>query len=254
MKAKNYYKYNTEINYLLNRFDPILDGLVRNWWSKVSSFFFEKILVDDFNLNEKYFVLFLQVEPEMMTYSFKNYNIKTEELINSISKFLPENYYLIIKDHPAQTIFSRFRKLKFFFNLKKLKNVKLASIKFNSSKLIENSECVITGNGTPAFESILHNKKCIVHGSFFYFTKKIFYKLSSINDIKDIISLVIKKNKSKTINDKNFMNIYNIYKSMQNGYLNFNVKLATANFIKKNDYEIFNSFKRIFKIMKEKEK
>ena len=111
------------------------------------------------NFNEikkkKYCLINLQLEPEknLIDYAsdFNNYY----ELITWISKSLPSNITLLIKEHPKSLAV---RNRRFYENLISMPNVKFADINLDSHKLIKFSYFTAGINGSIINESIFYEK------------------------------------------------------------------------------------------------
>lgn len=255
-KFKNYfkkviiYKRNiNEINYLLNRFPPIIDGIFFRLLSKIRKFIFTNFIVDKINLNKKFITVFLQVEPELTVYSLQH-KVNINRIIKNISNCLPNDYYIYLKEHPSQHINSRFRSLFFFWKLKKIKNLKICKVNQNSTDLIKNSQFLISGGGTAAFESILLNKPCINYGQNFYLNYKTLFNLKTENETFNIVKKIqdYKNNKENYLNSEN-ENInfaINVKNSMLDGYLFLSKNLKNSEIIEKNEKFLFDSLKKIF--------
>lgn len=117
----------------------------------------------------------LHFEPEG-TMSILGYEYMNQgSLIEKISRSLPINQLLYVKDHPAMfrndignPVRGSVRTLDFYKQLKKLPNVKIINPAYPSSKLIKNSNLVFTISGTAGFEGLIYGKPVIVFGHPFY--------------------------------------------------------------------------------------
>ena len=255
-KFKNFFKKFTiykrnikEINYLLNRFPPIMDGILFRLLSKIRKFIFTNFIVDKVNLNLKFITVFLQVEPELTVYSLQH-KVDINKIIKNLSNSLPKDYYIYLKEHPSQHINSRFRSLSFFWKLKKFKNLKICKINQNSTDLIKNSHFLISGGGTTAFESIILNKPCINYGQNFYLNYKTLFNLKTENEIFDIVKTILNNKNNKEIflksENENINFALNVKNSMLDGYLFLSKSLENFELIEKNEKSLFESFKEIF--------
>ncbi len=254
-KIKNFFEKITvyrrnfnEINYLLNRFPPIIDGIFFKLLSKIKKFIFNNFISDKVNLNEKYVTIFLQVEPELTVYSLQH-KLNLIKVIKNLSTALPKNYFIYLKEHPSQHINSRFRSLSFFNDLKKIKNLKICKIDLNSTDLIKNSEFLVTGGGTAAFESILLNKPCINYGQNFYLNYETLVNLKTENEIFEKVGIILNDKKYeksfKISENKNINFALNVKNSMLDGYLFLSKEIESIKFIKENERLLYNSLKEI---------
>ena len=244
-----YYKNNSEMNYLFNRFPPIVDGVILKLVSKVRKIIFSNFIVNKISLNKEFVVFFLQVEPELTSYALHNQKINIFKLLNRLSDLLPENFEIYVKEHPSQHINSRFRPLSFFDKLKKISKVKICPINYSSVELIKNSKFVLTGGGTAAFECVLYKKPCIIFAENFYFGYKGILRIESEDDLEDKIKIINDDiNFSKYFennNDENINFALNIKNSMLEGHLFLANSNKNKNEILKNNESIYNSLNKI---------
>jgi hypothetical protein len=245
-RAKIYYSNNNEINYLLNRFPPILDNIIFYLFTKLRKFLFKIIFQDKIDFNEKYVVIFLQVEPEVSTYSLNNNKISWVSLISILSKCLPNDFKIYIKEHPSQYVSSRFRPLSFFRKLKAINKVKICPLFFNSAEIVKKSQLVITGGGTVVYESILHNIPCVIFGKNFYYNFKSIFSIDKEDQIKTIIKKINLYKIRNTDENVNLNYALNIKNSLLDGY----IFLSNKDKAKLNDKIIQNSLVKFFKLFK----
>ena len=83
--------------------------------------------------------------------------------IQILSKLLPADTYIYVKEHLAQPAITR--TYSFFRDLSDLKNVRIISKTTSTFDLIQNSVAVITGTGTAGIEALFYNKPVIYFGS-----------------------------------------------------------------------------------------
>lgn len=117
--------------------------------------------------NEKYVFMPLHKIPESSTCVKAPMYVNELSLIEAISKSIPINWKLYVKEHQNMI---GIRKLEFYKKVNKLHNVKIVKSNFyNDPKpWIENSLCVVTISGTSGFEAAMLNKPAIVFGNVFY--------------------------------------------------------------------------------------
>lgn len=215
---KSILKYNRnskEINYLLTRHPPIMDGVFYKSLSYIKNLIIRKIYIDnEVNLDDDFVIFFLQVEPELSSYSMVKKDIDTESLIKNISLSLPVGVKLYVKEHPAQMKQSRSKDLSFFKNIKSFSNVRILPINFDSISLIKKSKFVVSGSGTCLFECILHNKKCIHYGSHFYTEHQNLIKIDNYENLSNILDKLILQNESHENIEENYKFAFRVYKSM----------------------------------------
>lgn len=118
------------------------------------------------DLNKKFIYFPLHLQPELTTSPIAGAYVDQLLMIETISYYLPENYWIYIKENPKQKNFGR--NLGFYRRLKALNNVWLVPIKYNSFRLIENCIAVATASGTSGWEALFREKPVIMFGHFFY--------------------------------------------------------------------------------------
>ena len=120
----------------------------------------QKKYIDKIDItNIKYIYYPLHVNPEASTMVEAPYMTDQLSILESISKSIPSNYLLVVKEHLPQL---GKRKNKFYKKLKTFPNIKLIDPYTNPKDILLNSSLVITINGTVAMESIILNKPTVV--------------------------------------------------------------------------------------------
>jgi|LakMenEpi03Aug12_release.lakeMendotaPanAssembly.Ray.scaffolds.fasta_scaffold67350_3 hypothetical protein len=115
------------------------------------------------NLN--YFVYPLQFHPESATILLGKWFHNQLEIIKMISRVLPQNVYLVIKEHP---ICLGRRPNGFYKEVTAFHNIKLIKHNEDIYNLISNSKGVFTISSTMGLEAILLNKPVILFGDIHY--------------------------------------------------------------------------------------
>ena len=117
--------------------------------------------------DELYIYMPLHVTPESSTCIKAPMYINEISLIEAISKSLPINWKLYVKEHQAMV---GDRSMEFYKKIKKFHNVKIVKSNFykDPKPWIEKSLGVVTITGTTAFEASMINKPAIVFGNVFY--------------------------------------------------------------------------------------
>lgn len=113
----------------------------------------------------------LHQEPELATLLYAPFFTNQIALIQNISKSLPVNFKLYVKEQPEMLYH---RPLSYYKELKKLPNIRLISHKTDSILLIKKAKLVLTITGTAGWEAAMLSKPVITFGQVFY------NKLSSV--------------------------------------------------------------------------
>ena len=118
--------------------------------------------VSDLKKN-KYILFPLQTEPESsLLYASPDLN-NSLELIVWISKNLPSDMLLVVKEHPYSF---GVRPINFYKKLIKMPNVVIANHKNHSTEWIDNAACIATITGTMGFEAVYHLRPVLSFGRY----------------------------------------------------------------------------------------
>ena len=190
--------------YLLRRFQNML-------YDKNLQVFQDKVQGKD-----KYIFFALHFQPERSTLPdgllFANQIIA----IKMLSKNLPNNYKIYVKEHPKQMAFDlrndHYRSFDFYKKIKDIKNVRLLGSKSNYDNLIKNSFCTATITGSVTWDGLLQGKPGII------FTNSYLAKCDSVkvvNTNKDVLKALNsfnKKNQDLILDEViNFLKDYKKY-------------------------------------------
>jgi hypothetical protein len=139
--------------------------------------------------NEKYVYLPLHVIPESSTSVKAPMYLNEINIIEAVSKSVPIDWKLYIKEHPAMI---GQRKLKFYKKISKLQNVKLVKINFyeDSKSWIEKSSAVVTITGSSAFEATMLNKPAFVFGNVCFNVLENIKVIKNLEELETSLKLV----------------------------------------------------------------
>ena len=115
--------------------------------------------------NSQYAYYPLHVEPEIALSLFGREYLNQIELVRNISRSIPVNWKLVVKDHP--TGIGR-RNIRYYRKLLEIPNVVLVNHYIDSKDIIENAKIVFTVSGFSGFEAILQKRPVITFGKTFY--------------------------------------------------------------------------------------
>jgi len=124
------------------------------------------------DLSRPYIYIPLHYQPEKTTNPEGGVYYDQLLMVTLLSKTLPKEYTLIVKEHPSQ--FSsrlegeRGRDLQIYQKLSALTNVTLAPLSYNSFELIDAAKAVAVVTGTAALESIMRSKYALVFGNVWF--------------------------------------------------------------------------------------
>ena len=105
--------------------------------------------------------------------------------IKEVVKNLPPNYELYVKEHPTQGPARGWRKISFYEEIIKMKNVKLFHPNFDSRILLKNCKLTISVGGTSSFEAAFFGKPSIIFADLGYTVIPSIKKLNSYEELKE---------------------------------------------------------------------
>lgn len=155
--------------------------------------FYEKISIknlDAIGEGEKFIYFPLHFQPEMTSNPCGDRFENQEFIIQMISHYLPEGYFLYIKEHPKQQD-NIYRSKEFFARINKLKNVRLMSTTVKTEELSDKCIATATITGTAAWESLFKLKPVLLFGNFCYQECKGVFKIKNNNDLVQAINKII---------------------------------------------------------------
>ncbi|MCH7648829.1 MAG: hypothetical protein IIA83_09505 [Thaumarchaeota archaeon] len=145
----------------------------------------------------------LQQEPERsLLISAPNYTDQMKT-IDYISRCIPDNYILLVKEHPTQGPGRGWRNLSDYKYFKNFPKVKFIHPSISTTDIIKKSKLVISVSGTPSLEASFFNKPSIT------FVKNDFTLIPSIQKLnsKDDLPKLIQNSLQKTF-DPQFVGKY----------------------------------------------
>lgn len=140
-------------------------------------------------LNQKYIFYPLQYTPESSINIPNAYFVDQERLIDLIRFNMPEDFILIVKEHPS--MYGR-RSSKFFKKLSKKSSTRIISPKISSNLLIKNASLVVSVSGTACFEAYILKIPSLVFGKTFFDMFTNIYGID-YNDLNQTLKKYIKR-------------------------------------------------------------
>ncbi len=132
----------------------------------------------------------LHVEPERELLMQSPFLSNQISVINNISKVLPVNYELYVKEHPGMKDHG-WRSIDYYSNLQKLPNVTLIHPSVNSKELIEKCSLVITIAGDAGLEASFFNKPSIVLANTDFSVLPFVFYVGDFNDLEKTIKIAL---------------------------------------------------------------
>jgi len=197
---------------------PILRDFIlirNNIKNKIKRIYREKLNNVRKNLIDNKFIFYaMHYHPEASTSVYAMDSNNELENILRISRLLPKNTYLLVKEHPSQLGCIDNETMK---RISQIPFVRMYSGGLKASDLIKKSIGVFTCTGTVGFEAILLGKPLIISGNCFYSKLPNVLNINSINNSDELSHFLITKI-DETIK-KRFLKAY--FKYTYPGVLNF---------------------------------
>jgi len=180
LKWKGYKKYRILDILSENMFPNLYPELIKK---KIDFSLSKHNKIENIDCNN-YILLVLQVPEDVNMVSHSPFFNNHYEIVKSVSEALPDNYSLVVREHPLYI--NKYEKS--LYDLVSMsKNIYFkSSDRLNES--IVNSELVIVNNSTVGVEAMLYNKQVIVLGNSYYDHDKYIYKYKG----KDLSRLILK--------------------------------------------------------------
>lgn len=201
LRIKKYFKYLLLLNksdvksYYPHYGKNIISVLIQfsSLKRKIRKQFIDKNFKRNINQNTPFVYYPLHVEPERSLLLVAPYFTNQLETLTNISKSLPIDYKLYVKEHPAMEL-AGWRSTSFYKELKNLLNVELIHPSISGDEMIKNSSLVITIGGSAGAESIFYGKPCIVFSDVSYSMVSTVKKVENIEELPLMIRELLGKN------------------------------------------------------------
>ena len=156
---------------------------LHNIKKKKNESFLEEHSISKIPSNDKFIYYPLTLEPERMMILGAPYYTNQISVIENISKSIPIDHSLYVKEHPAMIALG-WRNPSFYQQIIDFTNVKLIHPSVSHDELIQNSSLVITLRGTAGLEAAFYGKPSICFSQYSGYSE-----LSSVNVISNIEEL-----------------------------------------------------------------
>ena len=167
-----------------------INNSIKRWYRKryIDQNFLRKIIDD-----KPFIFLPLQQEPERsLLLSAPDYKNQVET-VEYVSKCLPENFLLFVKEHPTQGSGRDWRKISQYKALQNNPKVRLIHPSVPAAEIIKKSELVISVSGTIALESAFLNTPSITIADNDYTLIPSISRLNSKNELQGLIENSLEK-------------------------------------------------------------
>ena len=150
----------------------------------------QKYFVKDIDEKSKFIYFPLQVEPENSLLIGSPFLTNQLELIKNISKSLPIDYDLYVKEHPMMST-RGWRNPSFYKKILELPNVRLLHPLVQNEKILQNCSAVITISSTAGMEAAFYGKSTIVFADVLYSMLSSVHRLSNMDLLPETISSIL---------------------------------------------------------------
>jgi len=140
--------------------------------------------------NENFIYFPLQAQPEATTLAHAPYFSDQLALIKNISKSLPIDYFLYVKEHPIQST-KFWRPIEYYKEIIDMPNVKLFHPFLDSKELISKCSLVAVITGTPGFEALFYKKPVLLFSNTFYDCVSMVHKFINFSELPSQIKNIL---------------------------------------------------------------
>jgi len=147
------------------------------------------------NLNTPFIYFSAPYQPEATSYLGGRHYESIMLTLSVLSYACPKDWVIYYKEHPA-TFFDKFRgSLKrdnwLYNKINGFQNIKMVASDYDQFALIENSKAVALISGSTAWQAVVRGKPVISFGQGWYSGCKGIMQVSSLQDVKDVLKLII---------------------------------------------------------------
>ncbi len=154
------------------------------------------------NLNCAYIYYPLHRTPEGSTQLNGNTFMDQFFLIQSLSKNLPINYKLLVKEHPSM-IEAHSRGNKFYKEVSKLPNVEIVDFRLSGTEVVKKSKLIVVLDGSSAIEAMLLGVPVLTMANFLYSFLGLSVENKNFSNLnKDIVKALNLKNINPKLREK----------------------------------------------------
>lgn len=139
----------------------------------------------------KYFYFPLHYQPECSSMPLAGEYHQQALICSLLSKFLPEDYTLVLKEHPRKSR-ALWRSEEFYVQLAQLENVRWISTDVSSTEILKRAAAAVTATGTIAWEAILLRKPVLLFGSRIFEGAPGAFPIKDEDELRRAIHAVIK--------------------------------------------------------------
>lgn len=168
---------------------------------KKFSDFYEALCVEP-DFNEKYIYFPLHMQPEETTAPKGGVYADQSLIVQMLTYYLPDGWYIYIKEHHAQVFKHRFGE--FYLDLYNNPKVKLISKEVSTFKLSQFCQAVATIVGTAGWEALFKGKPVLMYGYYLYQYAPGVFRVRNNEDCEAAIKKIVNGEINLDINDMKY--------------------------------------------------
>ena len=175
--------------------------------------FVDKTFIRKIESNEPFVYYPLHADPERSVLLVAPFYTNQLELITHISRSLPVEYKLYVKEHPGMFEYA-WRDISYYKKILELPNVRLVHPSVSSEDLLNKCSLAVTISGTTGLEAAFYNKPSIVFSDVSYSVLSSVYRVKNVEELPHAIRLMLNKqadlvelNKYVQLAEKSFLKI-----------------------------------------------
>ena len=169
-----------------NKINILQNYLIDNIRTRIRKNFIDKNFDKEIPQNLKFIYFPLHVEQEHTLLIYAPFYTNQLEFLKNVSKSLPINYKLIVKEHPGMYTRS-WHSISFYKEIMKLPNTILFHPDSDSNELLKKCDLTISIRGSTSFEAGYYNKPAIECVPTDYGFLPHIFKLQNIDELTDLI-------------------------------------------------------------------
>lgn len=185
--------------------------------------FINKNLKRELNFDVPFLYFPLQLQPERTILLDSPHYTNQLELISQISRSMPINFKLYVKEHPSQSLHN-WRESSFYKKIQSIPNVELFHPSIPSQEILKHCSLVFSINGTSCLEAAFYEKPSIIFDDVLYSVLPSVFRVKSYEYLTNIIKQAL--NSKVSISDLNkYVNTV-LDNSFDFDYVGINTKIA----------------------------
>ena len=174
-----------------SKFKVTTDALLLEFKRNRNYRFIQKHTTLSPDLNPSFVYFPMSITEEMNLLHFVPYYTNQIEVIRHISKSIPINYMLYVKEHIAAGL-RGWNDIDYYKQIMDIPNVTMIHPKFDNDVLLKNSDLVITLRGTALLKAMQYGKPSIVFGEHAAQIMPSVFKVDSLSSLSELVKTALK--------------------------------------------------------------